>query len=312
MKVRLEGLVQAAMLVLALATLLGFAGGISWFFDLFSHFRVQYFLAALALGAVLFARKSLLFGTTAMIVAVANLLLLLPLFWGGTGASSSSPTGTAMLYNVNTQTGSPAAVAELIEEIDPDLLVLEEVDSRWIEEISETTRRYPHQILEPRADNFGIGLWSKFPVTDSEVVFLGSAEVPTILATVATNQGEIQVVGTHPLPPIGSRNSKMRDEQLALLPETLSDTVPVLLLGDLNTTPWGHSFRALLRESGLRNSMNGFGVQTTWPTGNWFLRIPLDHVLHSPEIQIDDRRVGSDGGSDHLPVIIQFSILEDT
>ena len=312
MKVRLEGLVQAAMLVLALATLLGFAGGISWFFDLFSHFRVQYFLAVLVLGAVLFARKSFLFGTTAMIVAVANLLLLLPLFWGGTGASSSSPTGTAMLYNVNTQTGSPAAVAELIEEIDPDLLVLEEVDSRWIEEISETTRRYPHQILEPRADNFGIGLWSKFPVTDSEVVFLGSAEVPTILATVATNQGEIQVVGTHPLPPIGSRNSKMRDEQLALLPETLSDTVPVLLLGDLNTTPWGHSFRALLRESGLRNSMNGFGVQTTWPTGNWFLRIPLDHVLHSPEIQIDDRRVGSDGGSDHLPVIIQFSILEDT
>jgi endonuclease/exonuclease/phosphatase (EEP) superfamily protein YafD len=37
------------------------------------------------------------------------------------------------------------------------------------------------------------------------------------------------------------------------------------------------------------------------------LRIPIDHVLHTPGISIQTRRLGMSTGSDHLPVIVEFS-----
>lgn len=38
------------------------------------------------------------------------------------------------------------------------------------------------------------------------------------------------------------------------------------------------------------------------------MSIPIDHCLHSPDITVINRRVGSDVGSDHYPLIIDFSI----
>jgi endonuclease/exonuclease/phosphatase (EEP) superfamily protein YafD len=83
---------------------------------------------------------------------------------------------------------------------------------------------------------------------------------------------------------------------------------PVLLIGDLNVSPWSSYFARLLKDSGLKNSMKGFGFQPSWPAGNRFLRIPIDQILYSPQITIHHRTVGADIGSDHLPVIVDFSL----
>jgi endonuclease/exonuclease/phosphatase family metal-dependent hydrolase len=37
-------------------------------------------------------------------------------------------------------------------------------------------------------------------------------------------------------------------------------------------------------------------------------RIPIDHVVVSPEVRVTDRRVGPDVGSDHLPVEATLAI----
>ena len=68
-----------------------------------------------------------------------------------------------------------------------------------------------------------------------------------------------------------------------------------------------HHFRLLLRRTGLRDSARGRGVQPTWPAGSPLLAIPLDHCLHSPDIAILQRRIGGDVGSDHYPVIVDFT-----
>ena len=83
---------------------------------------------------------------------------------------------------------------------------------------------------------------------------------------------------------------------------------PALLIGDLNTTPWSSHFTQVGSDSGLKNSMKGFGFQPSWPVNHCFLRIPLDHVLHSPEITIHNRMIGGEVGSDHFPVIVDFSM----
>jgi endonuclease/exonuclease/phosphatase (EEP) superfamily protein YafD len=58
----------------------------------------------------------------------------------------------------------------------------------------------------------------------------------------------------------------------------------------------------------MRDSRRGYGIQPTWPAGVPALLIPLDHLLHTPDIVITSRRVGADAGSDHYPVIVEFFI----
>jgi len=88
---------------------------------------------------------------------------------------------------------------------------------------------------------------------------------------------------------------------------TVANT-PLLLLGDLNVTPWNHHFKKLLRHTGLKDSTQGYGVQPTWPTYYPWLWIPIDHCLYSSSIHVVGRKVGEHVGSDHYPVIIDFAI----
>ena len=84
---------------------------------------------------------------------------------------------------------------------------------------------------------------------------------------------------------------------------------PKILLGDLNITPWSYFFGRLLRTANLRDPSVGIGFKTTWPVGQILLRIPIDHCLVSPEIAVEDRRVGTDVGSDHFPLVVDFALV---
>ena len=82
----------------------------------------------------------------------------------------------------------------------------------------------------------------------------------------------------------------------------------MIVIGDLNLTPWSPRFRALLDDGGLGDSRVGFGHHATWPV--WFplLLIPIDHVLADPEIKVYRREVGPAVGSDHYPVLVELGI----
>ena len=303
------GLLTAVGAVASAATILGFLGKYSWFLDLFSHFRVQYLLGLLVLGVLLLVARRRRTASVFLALACLNAGVVLPLYFGKQPRPvGAMPSIRAMLLNVNTHRGDPERVRHVILGADPDILVLEEISSRWMSDLVWLTNSYPHSVAQPREDNFGIGLFSKLPLAESEVAYIGDADVPSILATINTGRTNVRVVATHPLPPGGRDYSHWRNEQLERLPDYIRSTLPVLLLGDLNVTSWNYHFRKLLSRSGLRDSAQGYGVQPTWPNYNPILRIPIDHCLHSPDIVIVDRRIGADVSSDHYPVIVDFVI----
>ena len=212
---------------------------------------------------------------------------------------------------MNTGNRNFRAVAEAIRFFDPDLVVLEEVNSQWLSDLQPMLAGFAHVRSAPREDNFGIGIWSRFPAKDSRIVYIGQAGVPSIHAEFETPAGRLTVLATHPLPPAGREYSELRNNQLACLPEWVRQaSSPVVLLGDLNVTPWNRYFRRLLREAGLRDSAQGRRVYPTWPAYNPLLYIPLDHCLYSGGVQIVDRQTGPRVGSDHLPVIVDFRLLQ--
>lgn len=308
-RVRPMGLVIAAGTVASAATVMGFFGRFSWFLDLFSHFRVQYLLGLLVSGFLLLIWHRRRTAIAFLALACVNLALVVPLYIKAPdGPARGARTVRAMLINVNTRLGDADRVKAVICAANPDILVLEEISSRWMSELTWLTNAYPYALVQPREDNFGIGLYSKLPLSDAEIVYIGEADVPSILATVSAAHTNLRVIATHPLPPGGQEYSQWRNEQLERLPDYIRSPLPVLLLGDLNVTPWNYYFRRLLARADLRDSSRGFGVQTSWPNYNPFLRIPIDHCLHSADISIVMRRIGESVASDHYPVIVDFVI----
>lgn len=292
--------------LLSIATILGFLGSFWWFLDLFSHFRVQYFFGLAAVTLILlFPRRykaCFFFG----MLSLVNGGLIATLYFG----ESPQPTKggyRSLLMNVNTFCGKPEKVAQTINQMAPDLVVLEEVNDRWLSELSTSLRAYPYSRTIPREDNFGIALYSKHPFIRSEIRQVGEADVPSVIAELELPDGPLTVIATHPLPPGGAENSRLRNDQLARLPTLVKQAKsPVILLGDLNVTPWCSHFTRLLRQSGLKDSSQGRGVLATWPSFSPILLIPIDHCLHSASIQITKKAVGPNSGSDHYPLIIDF------
>lgn len=311
--VRPWGLLTAAGNAACAATVLGFLGRFSWAFDLFSHFRVQYLHALLALGILhaLGRRRRAALGF--LVFACVNLAVVFP--WvaaSRAGPGTAAPTLRAMLINVHSRNEDAARATAAIRAEDPDILVLEEINGRWMEDLAWLTASYPHSIVRPREDSFGIGLFSKFPLEYGGVFVSGEAGVPSIAALVSVARTSLLVVATHPLPPAGREYTRWRDDQLDRLPEHVRSPHPVLLLGDLNVTPWNARFRRLLARTGLRDSSRGFGFQPTWQCGNLFLRLPIDHCLYSEGLVLAGRRVGPDLSSDHRPLIVDFAFRAES
>jgi endonuclease/exonuclease/phosphatase (EEP) superfamily protein YafD len=309
-RTKLGGILDGVAAGLVLATLLGFFGRFSWVFDLFSHFRVQYMQIGLVLIGIALWRRLNKRAVALVLLACLNYAFVLPLYFGKPAPATEKPT-RAMLMNINAGNGNTKQVLDAIRNANPDILLLEEVTPRWAAELAVLNADYKYRIAEPQGGCFGIMLLSKVPLEHGKVVEIGSAGVPSIVAEAHLPKGVVTIIGTHPLPPASAEYSKHRNMQLIELPYVAANQkYPVLLIGDLNATPFSYWFKRV-GEMGLQNSMKGFGFQPTWPSNNRFLRIPLDHVLHSPEITIHDRVVGGDVGSDHFPVIVDFTLTND-
>jgi endonuclease/exonuclease/phosphatase (EEP) superfamily protein YafD len=292
----------------ALATLAGFAGRFWWLLDLTSHFRVQYFFVLLFLSLIILLLRNPHFAIFCVVFAILNLSLVLPLYMAA--PSSLNPhirPMRAMMMNVSTENTNHSAVIASIARYDPDFLLLEEVDARWMNALKPLDHSYPHSISRPRGDNFGIAFYSKQPLAHSEVINMGQAGLPTVLVQVEVWDRKLFILGTHSLPPVNAAYARLRDNHLAEISDMLNTIdAPVLLLGDLNATPWSYPFRRLLRESGLRDGSQGMGYQPTWPAGFFPLFIPIDHCLYSEGLTVIKEEVGPPVGSDHYPVIVDF------
>lgn len=313
LKVSFWGILTVGALWAGAGTVAGFLGPLAWWLDLFSHFRVQYalFFAFLALCCVVARRwKAAL---AALVVCLINVVVFAPLFIPyRDNPPPSGPAYRAMMMNVNVSAGNPEWVVKRIEEESPDILLLEEISDRWIEELDAVTAKYPYQTVHTRGDAFGIALYSRYPWKKSKIVYIGEARLPSVYAEIELGGTTATILGTHPMCPVSGKASALRNDQLAKIPRFLDQfDGPVVLLGDLNTTPWSHHFKRLLQDAGLKDSSRGWGIQPTWPTHRWPLLIPIDHCLYRGGVAIVGKRIGRKTGSDHYPVIVEFAISRE-
>lgn len=321
-KVSAVGLLHAIGVLAALGTITAFLARWGWWFELTCHFRLQYALglaAVAVLTAVIRPRTAVARRTgprarwpslVCALLALVNFAVLSPyLIPKPDPAAAGMKRLRVLTLNVHTANPRHDLVEAFLRRENPDVIVLTEVDARWLTQLVSLTNTWPHSVQAPRNDNFGIALFSRCPLERARVAYLGEAGAPSIEAQTRIEGPLVSFLGTHPLPPGSAENSRLRDEQLDRVAQHLAaQPGPRVLLGDLNATPWSPVFRRLLARSGLVDSLRGRGYQPTWPGSFFPFWIPLDHCLVSRELTVMDRRIGPRLGSDHLPVIVDLAL----
>lgn len=306
----LSGLCAAAGSLACIGTVLGFLGAYGWFLDLAAHFRVHYAVGLLVISLAFGLARQWRTAGIFLFFALPNLAVIAPLYLESPPQiSSHGPQLRALFLNLNSQNRQDGAVRQLIAAQQPDVIVLAEYTPHWWYVLKGLETEYPYVLTEPQDGNFGIALYSKRPLINPNILSFGDAGLPSVMAGIESGGKTFQLIGTHPLPPIGSEYASQRDRQLADVAGTIAGlSTPVLLLGDLNTTPWSASFRALLAKAKLHDASVGHGVQPTWPAQMPPLMIPLDHCLYSDGIVMLRKSVGEPVGSDHYPIIVDFAL----
>jgi endonuclease/exonuclease/phosphatase (EEP) superfamily protein YafD len=296
--------------VVGAATLFGFLSRLGWPIELAAHLRVQYFLILASLALLSLAAKRRVAAALFSAFALVNGAVVLPSFPGVAAVAQAGEASLRlMLVNVRGSNRDHSGVLAAVRDASPDVVLFEEVNPRWFTHLSSLSADYAFSVSDTREDNFGIALFSRLPLIEPRVESIGSADVPSIVTGLHFDGEVIRLVGTHPVPPVSRAYAQQRDEQLLRIGDLLSSLEPpYILLGDLNTSPWSHTFERLLDAGELLDTARGRGLQPTWPAVFWPLLMPIDHCLVSRDLRVLGRRVGPFVGSDHYPLIVDLAL----
>ena len=202
-------------------------------------------------------------------------------------------------------------IEEEIQQYQADLVFLQEFSPDLEKYLKPLKKEYPYQKLLPKTNPFGIAIYSKIPLDSVAILHFAASSRPSILAQIKIKNQKIDILSTHPPPPISFSLFAERNQQFQEITKIRSQLEDnFILIGDLNSTSFSPIFKNLLRQTGLRDSRQGFGLQNTYPTQNHLLRISIDHCLISHKISVLKREIGRNVGSNHLPIYLEL-VLRD-
>lgn len=273
----------------------------SYPFNMLEHFRLQYTLVALVVVAATAAVRLPGWFGVACVAFLLHILWIAPAFPPGPRPAQGRSLRILDL-NVLMTNRRYDDVRALIARTKPDVLALVEVDQRWLDALAPALVDYPGRIEHPSSDFNGLALYARTPITGGPELLGGDQ------ASLVGHTAGIHVIAMHTETPTSRRGLASQDRQLDAVAGRMRGIAgPVIVVGDFNTTPWSRDFSRFLDRSGGCDSRAGFGVQATWPSSSWILRIPIDHVITSCSIGITDRWIGPNVGSDHLPVVVDLT-----
>ena len=215
----------------------------------------------------------------------------------------------ANVYQYNKHTSK---LLDLIRQRDPDLVFLVETNQEWVDQLKPLEKRFPHRILCPLENTYGLAFYSKFPMVSQQVLHLVDEEIPSLEVDLRLRSGQIiTVYAIHPTPPVPNENPTSTDRDAEILivgKKSKANPKPSLVIGDLNDVAWSYTTSLFLKTSELADPRRGRGFFSTFHAKIPLFRWPLDHVFLSKHFGLSKIHVLPGIGSDHFPIEMKATL----
>ena len=213
-----------------------------------------------------------------------------------------------LVANVLTPNHKHHLLLEQIDRLQPDVVLTLETDQVWQEALKPIEADYPYRVAVPQDNLYGMHLYSRLPLADTEVKFILSDETPSIHATIRLRSGlNVQLYCLHPKPPspTEAKDSTLRDAELLIVGDQIKDIdESCIVMGDLNDVAWSRTTRLFQRISGLLDPRVGRYFMNTFHADYPLLRWSLDHIFHSTDFGLVEMKRLPHIGSDHFPIYV--------
>jgi endonuclease/exonuclease/phosphatase (EEP) superfamily protein YafD len=295
------------LLIVSLLSLIGYCGTWQRYFELASHFKLQYLEIALICLLALLIMRAWRWASVALICAALNAAVIIPWFYPLSQQSDSRHDLRLLLANVNAGNTNYPALIDLITAESPDIIIVQEAGDAWLQALEQLAGAYPFTRFVANRDHAGISIRSRFPFEPIADDSFGEIDFPLIAARIKLDNLSFSLITLHPPPPITDAFFNERNRQLGEVAQLVRQVPqPAVVAGDLNISLWSPYYKKFCEQSGLKVVRQGFGILPTYPTHNRLMMIPIDHCLVTPDLEVTNCRIGKDVSSDHLPIIVDL------
>ncbi|MER5562999.1 endonuclease/exonuclease/phosphatase family protein [Streptomyces sp. NPDC002506] len=246
--------------------------------------------------------------------ASALVALLLPVIvwlnvFGGLLTDKQGSGGNLVVatHNVNAQNPDPNGTARQVASSGAQVLALEEIPSDEV----DTYKRALADIYPYHSVQGTVGLWSKYPLSDSRPVDINMGWTRAMRSTVKTPTGDIAVYVAH-MPSVRVKlnagfTANQRDNSAYLLGEAISaePNKKVVLLGDLNGTMNDRSLNNITAQMRSTQGAAGSGFGFSWPAS--FPMARIDQIMVKG-IEPKSSWTLPKTESDHLPIAARLQV----
>jgi endonuclease/exonuclease/phosphatase (EEP) superfamily protein YafD len=296
---------RLGVLIVSMMVIGGFLGKFHPFFDSLSHFRIH-LLGILSLWLSVqffFTTPKNQYRIFSLLILIAGYLyLFMTPFWGTT--TSHGQTIKTMQFNLLCMNQRMAFVSSYLIYHPVDIATLQEVTFAHKRFIDALKPYYPYQVFCDNGGIHGVGgemIISKFPFTGKGKCLQDHG---LVWREIALKDRNVSVVSVHlhwPYP-------YQQYQQISLLSQELQTLKgSTIVMGDFNAAGWSHSVHRI-EASSHTHLIDGVRWSIRVNTPLIPLWLPLDHVLLSPDIGIQDIHVGEDLGSDHRPILTTLRV----
>lgn len=238
-------------------------------------------------------------------------------------AAVSGPRLRVMSWNILYNNTNMHDIVHAIEREQPDIIAIQELAKPQSYALSKTLEElYPYQLLKPSDNTSGLGIFSRFPITEGFPSRLSGPPCRCQHAFIALTTQNIEIINVHPhIPhiytryfrtiklPTGLDIAPQRDTFDELLKRIQLRTSPLLVLGDLNTTERQQPYAELRPYLNDAFREAGWGLGLTYPQQYHLglLLVPafmrLDYIFYSAEWKAQASWTHTAPGSDHAYVV---------
>jgi len=210
--------------------------------------------------------------------------------------------------NVLQKNTNAQAILDMIQQEQPDIVVLCEVNQRWIDDLQSLEGQFEFHLTHPLENGYGIAFYSNLKVDSANIRAFVKEDIPSIDATIRLKSGrQVRLLALHPNPPRPGEDTTKRDAELVLAGRALKNDPTAIVLGDLNDVGWSRTTNLFQEVSSLLDPRKGRGLYSTFDATSMIWRYPLDYTFASDDFRVVELKTLGYIGSDHFPLLVELS-----